>query len=368
MAMIMRSEKRKKPARRAATLVLAVVLLTLLLGMVAFAVDLGYIVLVRTQLQVAADSAAMSGTAKIVETGSEVVETAQYFADRHSAGNCRVALNADDVEFGHWSFATRVFDSASATINALRVTTRRDETSGGEAPLFFARVLGKESHAVTAQAVAAFVDNFGGFRVPPDKNLQALPFALKKSTCEEMLAGNGSDDWGWDPESGRVTPGGDGIAEVILFPQATGAAGNFGTVDIGNPNNSTADLARQIRDGISAADLDYIGGSLELDEHGTLELNGDPGISAGIEDELASICGEPRIICVYDQVAGPGNNAQYRIVQFVGVCIMEVTLTGNKSDKRVVIQPARVVTRGGIPDDGPTPRSRYIVSSVCLVR
>jgi len=365
--MIMRSQMPSKPSRRAATLMLAGLLLALVLGIVAFAVDLGSIVLVRTQLQVAADSAAMSGAVRIAETGSDVVETAQHFAQRHSAGDRRVALDAEDVELGRWSFTTRVFDPASPTVNALRVTTRRDETSGGEAPLFCARVLGKQSHAVTAQAVAAFVDNFNGFRVPPHKNLQALPLAIKNTTCEEMLAGNGSDDWSWDPESGRVTPGGDGVAEAVLSPQATGAAGNFGTVDIGNPNNGTADLARQIRDGISAADLDSIGGSLELNENGTLEINGDPGISAGMKDELAAICGQPRIVCVYDRVAGPANNAQYRIVGFVGVRIMEVTSTGKQSEKRLVIQPACVVTQGGIPDDGPTPRSHQIVSPVCLV-
>ena len=44
-------------------LVLAALLMILLVGMIAFAMDIGYIVLVRSQLQTAADSAAMAAAA-----------------------------------------------------------------------------------------------------------------------------------------------------------------------------------------------------------------------------------------------------------------------------------------------------------------
>src|SRR4029077_18354334 len=113
--------------------------------------------------------------------------------------------------------------------------------------------------------------------------------------------------------------------------------GNFGTVDIGNDNNSTADLSRQIRFGINESDLAYIGGALQLGPDGTLLLNGDTGISAAIKDDLESVKGQPRAICIYSTVTGNGNNAMYTIVGFVGVRIMKVKLTGNP--KYVTIQP-----------------------------
>ena len=99
-----------------------------------------------------------------------------------------------------------------------------------------------------------------------------------------------------------------------------------------------------------------------------MALNGDPGISAGVKDELASIKGKPRIIPVFESVSGPGNNATYVIVKFAGVRIMDVKLTGSMSSKRVIIQPASVKARGAIPATDGTPRSDFIYSPVWLVR
>ena len=157
------------------------------------------------------------------------------------------------------------------------------------------------------------------------------------------------------------------MSEVKLFPGTTGAPGNFGTVDIGGGGSGTKDLARQILHGLSSDDLAHHGGSLSLDQRGVLELGGDPVISWAIKDELAAITGQVRIIPVYDQVAGQGNNAVFRIVQFVGVRIMHVTLRGSKAHKGVMIQPARVVVRGGIPAPANDPKSHWVFSPVSLV-
>ena len=367
--MMTQRRKGKKPRCRGAALILAALMIVFLLGMAAFAVDIGYLFLVRTQLQVAADSGAMSGAARLIESDAGVVATAQDFADRHLAGGRKVELQPGDVEFGRWDFPARTFDPAAWRINAIRVTTRRDATSGGEARLFFARVFGFDRQAVSAFAVAAFVDNFDGFAMPPTgENLPILPIAIHKDTCDAMLAETGTDQWSWDPEDKEVTSGSDDVPEVNLYPQDTGAPGNFGTVKIGRTNNATPDLARQIRDGLTAEDLAPYDGSLSLDRHGVLELGGDPGISGAIKDELAAILGEPRIAPVFDQVTGEGSHAQYRIIRFVGIRVMEVELRGNTSNKRVVVQPARVVVRGGPPSSEIQPRSYHVFSPVLLVR
>jgi hypothetical protein len=96
-----------------------------------------------------------------------------------------------------------------------------------------------------------------------------------------------------------------------------------------------------------------------------LLLNGDTGISAAIKDDLESIKGQPKSICLYSTVTGNGNNATYTIVGFVGVRIMKVKLTGNP--KYVTIQPAAVIDASAI--DGSAPNSsKYIYSNVRLVR
>jgi len=217
------------------------------------------------------------------------------------------------------------------------------------------------------------LNSFEGFRAPSDgSNLEMLPLALDQDTWDGLLAGGGTDDWKYDTETGEITSGSDGIKEVNLYPQGTGSPGNRGTVDIGPSNNSTADLSRQIRNGVTQADLDCIGGELRFNAEGKLFLNGDTGISAGIKDDLAYIRdrkpNKPRIIPIFQSVAGSGNNATYTIVGFAGVRIMDVKLTGSMSSKRVIIQPARMKAKGGIPSSDGRPNASFVYSPVWLVR
>jgi hypothetical protein len=138
-------------------------------------------------------------------------------------------------------------------------------------------------------------------------------------------------------------------------------------VDIGSPNNSTADISRQILYGINSNDLSYFeDGELSLAD-GPLDLNGDTGLSAAVKDELAAILGQPRTIPIFDQVSNPGNNAMYRVVAFGGVRIVDVKLTGPMSKKKVIIQPALVVDDSATT--GPQSGTAYFVyQPVRLVR
>jgi hypothetical protein len=143
--------------------------------------------------------------------------------------------------------------------------------------------------------------------------------------------------------------------------------GNFGTVDIGNPNNSTADLSRQIRYGVNADDLAYFGGELKLGADGTLQLTGDTGLSAAIKDDLTSIIGQPRAIPLFSTVAGPGNNSVFTIVGFAGIRILDVKLTGSMSSKKVIIQPAFIVDDAVLTGPG-SGSSYFVYQPVHLVR
>jgi hypothetical protein len=55
------------------------------------------------------------------------------------------------------------------------------------------------------------------------------------------------------------------------------------------------------------------------------------------------------MIPIFEEVNGPGNNADYTIVKFAGVRIMEVKLTGKMTSKRLIIQPCNIVADGVIP-------------------
>lgn len=141
------------------------------------------------------------------------------------------------------------------------------------------------------------------------------------------------------------------------------------TVDV-RSNNSTADLRRQITDGISESDLDHHSGTLGFDENDEMFLNGDTEISIGSKNELASIMGDPRIIPIFDDFSGNGNNTMYRIVEYAGVRIMDVKLIGKISNKRVIIPSERMVFCGGIPSARSTPNGSLhvfacLTNSIC---
>ena len=91
------------------------------------------------------------------------------------------------------------------------------------------------------------------------------------------------------------------------------------------------------------------------------------GQPTGLCDQLTQIMGEPRIIPIFNYAEGNGNNANFTIVKFVGVRIMEVKLTGKMSSKRVIVQAAPMTTLGGIPGDD-FPSTEYIYSPVKLIR
>jgi hypothetical protein len=219
-----------------------------------------------------------------------------------------------------------------------------------------------------AISTAYVVRNIRGFRVPTNgTNLDIVPIAVDEETWNQVMLGVGPDNWTFH-DDGTIEAGGDGIAEMNMYPQGTGAPGNRGTIDIGSENNSTSVIARQVTDGVTPMDLAYHGGELVLDEYGKLDLNGDTGISAGIKDELLSIKGEPRIIPIFSEVNGPGNNAIFTIVGWVGIRILDVDLTGSESNKRVIIQPGPLITPGVIPSDDTPQTSEFVYSTVILTR
>ena len=373
---------REQRRRRGNIIVLASVSTFILVGMVAFSVDIGYAFVQRGELQRCADAAAISATSDLLDqqllnpTGTpneaEAVATAVQFAALNGVGRIAPYVPPEDIEVGalvNSSEPGSTIVSGTGFANAARVRVQRTLAVNGETPYFFAPIFGHSGVAQDATSTAVYLSSFRGFRAPPDgSNLGILPFTLDYETWQELKGRFTTDEWTWDADTKTILPGPDGVFEANLFPLDTGMPGNRGTVDIGHSGNSTSDIKRQILDGISPSDLEHHGGKLELDSNGELLLNGDTGISAAVKAELESIKGEPRIIPIFEDAAGNGNNANYTITQFVGVRIMEVKLTGKMSKKRVIIQPAGVRMEGGIPDDGIEPTTFYIFSNVRLAR
>jgi Flp pilus assembly protein TadG len=368
----------KNSNRRNGTIaVLACFLLIALLGMVAFAVDLGYMANSQTELQRTADAAALAACEQLRYAssgtpGSQVNQTSNVTAATNAASHYAAAnkvctsapgLAASDVVIGYMANpgkgATIQTGGSVNNYNAIQVTVRRSATQNGLVPSFFGKIFGQTGETASATATAAFLGNVSGFGIPTagtgpgsgTNNLMILPFALDQSTWNALVAGTGTDVWKWDATSQTVMAGSDGILECNLFPQGTGSPGNRGTVLIGGVHG-TSSLVQQIQYGLTASDLVDYGGTLHLDSTGNLYLPAKPGISAGDKSALASIIGQTRIIPIFSTCTGNGANAQYDIVQFAGVRVLDVNLTGSMSSKHLTVQPAWFYMRGAVAATG----------------
>lgn len=361
-----------KRTRKGAVAVLACLLMIAMLGLLAFAVDLGYLANSQTELQRTADAAALAACAQLVYSptpggpidASYNAQMAPGVASQYAAANkvCGTSptLSSSDVVIGYMPDPGQ--QSAIQTgcdtslYNAVQVTVRRSANENGLVPSFFGKVFGVTGEATSATATAAFYNNFNGFGVPSvvppgspqsTPTLMFLPYALDLTTWTSLLSGSGSDSFAYTAGANpAVTNGSDGLPEVNLFPQGTGSPGNRGTVLVGGQGTST--LVRQIESGLTASDLSSYGGKLQLDSTGNLYLPAKPGISAGTKDALASIIGQVRIIPIFSSISGNGANATYDIVGFGGVRVMDVNLTGSMSSKHLTVQRAPIYTLGAI--------------------
>ncbi len=355
-----------RPARRGNILVLTAMVFSMLLAFMAFVVDVGYIVTSRSELSAAADAGALAATVEMGD-GFGTLTNTQIATNSKSAAVAVVAANAGggmtslycnstrDVKLGKytWDAATSSWVTTwnATPYNVAEVTLHRDQVGStlGDRPLdlFIAPSFGKSKTGVAMVGKAALLPSTGLKKIP-NVNLDLLPITLDLPTWTALEGGAGTDLYSYNASTGVVTSGADGVKEVDLYPLSSGTttAGNRGTVDIGSSNNSTADLSRQIRTGVNDSDMSYFGGQFNWSS-GTITLNGDTGLSAAIKDDLTFIKGKPRMIPIFTSVAGPGNNANYVITKFVGIRILHVQLTGNQ--KKVVVQPASMVSSSGIP-------------------
>lgn len=165
--------------QRGATAVVVGLVLIVIVGFLALAIDAGYIWVAQNELQNAADAGALAG-ARFLFNSDGTINTNSNQIGRDAAisnesTNIPVEVNwiggnTGDVQRGHWSFATSTFTPNANTtqtnlwfrtkeeldadvnfINAVRVITRRQAQPVN---MFIAGILGHDSMEVVTDAVA----------------------------------------------------------------------------------------------------------------------------------------------------------------------------------------------------------------------
>jgi Flp pilus assembly protein TadG len=345
--------------------------LPLMIGIVAFATDVSIIAVGRAQLQTAADSAALAGAFSLANQQrllayplqSADISAAQTQALKFASLNkvlgdpALVLPNTTDANTGTedlvLGYLTRPFDSsqpiqtASASVpyfNTTLVRSSRTSAHGGVIPSFFSKIWGRTGSDVHVSASAAVLGISGFKTISSGANADLLPIVLDKATFNAMIRNQTTDQYTYNLATNTVTAGPDGIAESKLYPVINGYPGNWGTIKVGVSDNSTSTIGQQIRYGITPAQLaTYPGGVIQPDPTtGTIQFEGNPGISAGLKDDLTSIIGKPVRIPIFDpsMSGGNGNNLVYTVIAFAPARLLKVSFKGK--NKYVTIQPASV--------------------------
>jgi hypothetical protein len=211
------------------------IIIFVLLGLAALALDIAHIVMVKSELQKAADAGALAGARGLWPlvlpvTGSTTPRNpdcaagglaAQLTAHNNRVDGGYLATDSEiTVEVGRWDYAPRNFNpGCTTTSNAVRVGTRRNGVI-----MLFAKIFGISTTNVSATATAVMdfasggkgglpicldrnytdagtpisvnmtpdsTDSAGWFVAPPDSsNANTLKEYINKNTCPALKIGD----------------------------------------------------------------------------------------------------------------------------------------------------------------------------------
>jgi Flp pilus assembly protein TadG len=153
-----RSNIKGRTNRPGATLVYVMMLMAVLLGFCSLAVDLSRVETAKTELQRAADAAAMAGAAALQSGASATAIKTEValMADQPVDGVTFSLNTTTDVQFLNWTSAsaTPTVESGTTGANAIRVYCRRTTSESDPITLLFGEALGVQSASVWASSVA----------------------------------------------------------------------------------------------------------------------------------------------------------------------------------------------------------------------
>ncbi len=147
----MRLSRTTNSNRRGAVVIIAAVLMVVFMSMVSFAVDMGYIATVQTQLQRAADASALAAAAEMNRNGlSAAITRAQQIGSLNTSSAGPISIPTSNVTFGVWNLTTRTFTPSAPGAGGNAVRVRISQTPN----LFFARAMGIGNTTVNTESIA----------------------------------------------------------------------------------------------------------------------------------------------------------------------------------------------------------------------
>jgi Putative Flp pilus-assembly TadE/G-like len=273
-----------RPQRRKGTVVVLVALLMpFLLLLVAFALDLGFLCVVRTELQRTADAAALAGADALLDTQMRgVLDPAagravarEIAALNPSTGNAPVELQDADIVIGTWDEVTRRV-VPSLDPDAIEAWTHRSRDRGTGVGLFFSRIIGLDDADVSASAVAY---------LGRSSSAGALPIALRAPTFgpvdPRIVADNPGKDGPSYPANGESFEPGEQVT-VFIYGKGPKSPVHLG-LDVADANGSTqpADVSKILKGRDPPVEMN-IGDEFLVIGEGT----GQGGLGSALDDRL----------------------------------------------------------------------------------
>jgi Flp pilus assembly protein TadG len=336
-------------------MITVLVALGALLAAGALAIDVGLVWSARTQLQNAADAAALAAAANMIDPATPAVTlSAAQAAGIDQAGlNAAVAapsvqVASTDLSFGRWDTATRTLDTSvdlsdPAQVTGVEVMARLDGTANDSVPAFMARVLGRDSFAMTSRATAYL--GYAGRAGPGSVDLPIVIDCCKlrgadcgQDYCETIVT---------DPPNPcplDAPQAGDGLVTCLDFDPTAEQNACWTVFDGEQPSVNSADLREIVENGTSTAV--GVEGAIYIDNgdktpvisdindrfHGDGAFSGNPaGVDRyppldGVEDSW--VVGFPVVECQSESHCATGTPAN--IVGFVCFEIREVDVVPEK--------------------------------------
>ncbi|HLA85720.1 MAG TPA: VWA domain-containing protein [Thermoguttaceae bacterium] len=159
--------RREARNRKGVIIVLASLLMIFMLGLLAFSIDLGYMMSVQGEMDRAVDCSALAGAGALVDGADEARLASLDVLLYNSVGSQGISEqdsrqaklyqwldkhpNDFETEVGHWNPATRTFAQNDVLPSAIHVMASYEHPS-----TFFARIFGIDSFRVTSEATARY--------------------------------------------------------------------------------------------------------------------------------------------------------------------------------------------------------------------
>jgi Flp pilus assembly protein TadG len=279
---------RSKRRERGATMIIVLVALVALIAMSSLAIDVGILWTARTQLQNAADAAALAGALNLIDptgptvtAGAATTAAIQVCGRNGAVGSESLVLPTSDVLIGNWDISAGTFDpnvdlGDPDAVTAVNVDTRLDSVANGPVPAFFSRVLGRQAFDVGAMATA-----YLGFAGSVGPGQIDLPIAID---CCKLRGPNCSEDYcttvATNPPNpcDLAAPQDDGITTVSCLQ-----------FDPTNDQNACWTQLSESEPSINSNDLrDIIQAGNPFDLTNTMSIFLDNGEKASVTHELAN--------------------------------------------------------------------------------